>query len=303
MKQEKRKTESRNPATRNIDTLPTLEMLRLINREDHKVAAAVATQLPEIARSVDAVYERLRKGGRLFYCGAGTSGRIGVLDASECTPTYNVPPTLVQALISGGREAVFSAIEGAEDDTEACGAELATRGFGPGDALVGIAASGTTPYVLGGLRYARGLGALTIGLSCNEESPMAENCDIAITPVVGPEVITGSTRMKAGTAQKLVLNMLSTGVMIRLGKVYGNLMVDLQVSNAKLAGRACRIVAQAACVDEDTASEVLKECDGEVKTAIVRLCTQMEPDEARSRLDECGGVIGRVLRTAKGLCS
>ena len=296
---EKRKTEGRNPATRNIDKLPTIEMMRVINQEDHKVADAVKTQLPQIAEAVDQIYERLKAGGRLFYCGAGTSGRIGILDASECVPTYNVPPTLVQGLIAGGQEAVFRAVEGAEDDLEACGKELRNRNFSSKDTLVGIAASGTTPYVLGGLQFAQKLGALTVSIACNENPPMAQYCNISITPVVGPEVITGSTRMKAGTAQKMVLNMISTGVMIRLGKVYGNLMVDLQVSNAKLADRACRIVAQAAKVDEHTAAKALEECDGELKTAIVYLCTKLDTDDARHRLEDCGGVIGKVLHSAE----
>ena len=295
MVQDKRKTESRNPATWNIDSIPTVEMLRLINQEDQKVAQAVATQLPQIGRAVDETAQRLRLGGRLFYCGAGTSGRLGILDASECPPTYNAPAWLVQALIAGGKEAVFHAVEGAEDDMGACRTELQERGFECHDVLVGIAASGTTPYVLGGLDFARNLGALTVGISCNEDSPVSRHCDIAITPVVGPEVITGSTRMKAGTAQKLVLNMLSTGTMIRLGKVYGNLMVDMQVSNAKLAGRACRIVAEAANVDERTAAETFNQCGGEVKTAIVQLCMGVDVHDARSRLAACGGVVSRAL--------
>lgn len=302
MKQENRKTESRNPDTRYIDTLSTLEMMKAINREDKKVALAVETQIPQIARSVDAVYERLRAGGRLFYCGAGTSGRMGILDASECQPTYNVPPSMVQALIAGGKDAVFHAVENAEDDTRACGEELARRGFGKGDVLVGIAASGTTPFVLGGLAYARNLGALTIGICCNDDMPMAQVADICITPVVGPEVITGSTRMKSGTAQKLVLNMISTGVMIRLGKVYGNLMVDLQVSNAKLADRARRIVAQAASVDDETAEQTLRQCDGEVKTAIVQLCTRTDTGSARRRLAQCDGVVRRALDYVEENC-
>lgn len=286
---EERKTEGRNPATSNIDTLPTIEMMWVINREDHKVAAAVESQIPEIAKTVDEVYKRLKAGGRLFYCGAGTSGRIGILDASECVPTYNVPPTLVQGLIAGGSKAVFKAVEGAEDDVEACEKELKERRFTKRDVLVGIAASGTTPYVLGGLKYARSIGALTVGIACNENPPLARFCQINIIPVVGPEVITGSTRMKAGTAQKLVLNMISTGVMIRLGKVYGNLMVDLQISNAKLADRACRIVEEVANVDYNTASKALEICNGELKTAIVYLCTKLDTNDARHRLEDCGG--------------
>ena len=297
---ERRKTESRSPATRHIDLLPTIEMMRLINHEDKKVAVAVETQIPQISEAVDRVYQRLQTGGRLFYCGAGTSGRIGILDASECMPTYNVSPTLVQALIAGGYDAVFQAAEGAEDDVAACEKELKERGFCEKDSLVGIAASGTTPYVIGGLKYAKDLGALTIGIACNENPPMARYCQISITPIVGPEVITGSTRMKSGTAQKLVLNMLSTGVMIRLGKVYGNLMVDLQVSNEKLADRACRIVAQAASVDKATAAEAIKVCNGELKTAIVYLCTKLNAEEARHCLESCEGVVGKALETSEG---
>ena len=292
---EVRSTERRNEATRNIDRLSAIEIMKVMNREDHKVADAVETQIPQIAEAVEQIYRRLQAGGRMFYCGAGSSGRIGILDASECVPTYNVSPEMVQSLISGGREAVFDAAEGEEDDRTACSEELKKRNFGQGDVLIGIAASGTTPYVMGGLQYARSLGALTVSIACNENPPVAQYSDISIAPVTGPEVITGSTRMKAGTAQKMVLNMISTGVMIRLGKVYENLMVDVQVSNAKLADRARRIVSQAAGSDEETAQRVLEECGGEVKTAIVCLKAKVEKEEARRRLKNCDGVIRRAL--------
>lgn len=291
-----RSTERQNSDTRSIDTLTAAEIMRIINREDHKVADAVETQIPQIAEAVEQIYMRLQAGGRMFYCGAGSSGRIGILDAAECVPTYNVSPNLVQGLISGGREAVFDAAEGEEDDRNACREELKKRDFGQGDVLIGIAASGTTPYVMGGLQYAKRLGALTISIACNENPPIAQYSDISITPVTGPEVITGSTRMKAGTAQKMVLNMISTGVMIRLGKVYKNLMVDVQVSNAKLADRARRIVSQAAEVEEETAVKALEECSGEVKTAIVYLKAKVDKEEARRRLKSCGGVVRKALQ-------
>ncbi len=230
-------TESQNPASTAIDSLSTADMLRVINQADQQIAAAVERELPNIARAVDAIVSRLESGGRLFYIGAGTSGRLGVLDASECSPTFNTPPDLVQGLIAGGDRALRHSIERAEDDSEQGKQDLVERNFSPLDALVGIAASGRTPYVLGGLAYARQLGALTIGLSCTTDSQVAEASEIAITPVPGPEIVTGSTRMRAGTATKLVLNMLSTGIMIRLGYVYGNLMVNLQPTNEKLRDR------------------------------------------------------------------
>ncbi|MBQ1808973.1 MAG: N-acetylmuramic acid 6-phosphate etherase [Selenomonas sp.] len=228
-------TERRNPLSAHIDELPTLEMVKIVNGEDQKVALAVEKILPEIARAVDIITDRLARGGRLFYLGAGTSGRLGILDASECPPTYGVEPELVQGVIAGGIPAIFKAQEGAEDNPDLAKEDLAERGFGKGDVLVGIAASGRTPYVIGGLQYARKLGAATIALACSANAAIAEYADVALLPVTGAEVVTGSTRMKAGTAQKLVLNMLSTVTMIKLGKVYGNLMVDVKTSNAKLA--------------------------------------------------------------------
>lgn len=265
---EKLLTEQRNPASENIDKLATEEVLRIINAEDQKVAAAVAAEIPNIARAVDGIVERLRAGGRLFYIGAGTSGRLGVLDAAECRPTFNVPAELVQGIIAGGEAALARATEASEDDRTAGVADLTAHGFAAGDALVGIAASGRTPYVLGAIEAARETGALTIGISCTPNSELAGVAAVAITPLVGPEVVTGSTRMKAGTATKLVLNMLSTAAMVRLGHVYGNLMVNVQPTNEKLRERARRIVSEAAGVDPDEAAAWLERAGNHVRTAI-----------------------------------
>ena len=241
-------TEQVNPASASLDALPTGEMLRVINAEDNKVAAAVEREIPAIARAVDAIVAAIERGGRLFYIGAGTSGRLGVLDAAEIPPTFGVPPDMVQGIIAGGEAALSRATETTEDDPATGAHDLAARGFTANDVLVGIAASGRTPYVLGALAEARRLGAVTVGISCTPDSELASAVEIAITPLVGPEVVAGSTRMKAGTAQKLVLNMLSTGACVRLGLVYGNLMVNVQPKNRKLIDRARRIVAQAAGV-------------------------------------------------------
>lgn len=293
-------TEARNPATEQIDTLSTLEMVRLINAEDARVAEAVAAELPQIAAAIDAIAERMRRGGRLIYIGAGTSGRLGVLDASECPPTFGTPPELVVALIAGGARAITDAVEGAEDDAEAGAREIAALEVGPQDSVVGIAASGRTPYVIGGMAEARWRGALVISLATNRPAPLEELAAIAIAPLVGPEVIAGSTRLKSGTAQKMVLNMLSTGVMIRLGKTFSNLMVDVQPTNAKLRARARRIVAQASesagrPISEEEAGAMLEACGGEVKTAIVALLAQVTPEEARARLAAAGGVVRGAL--------
>lgn len=293
----KKSTETRNPSTLDIDKVDTLEMLRIFNNEDKKVAYAVEKELENIATAVDEIFLRLNNGGRLFYCGAGTSGRLGILDAVECPPTFSVPDTLVQGVIAGGYGAIFKAVEGAEDDVSLCQKDLEERRFCSDDVLFGIAASGSTPYVLGGLKYAKSIGALTVGLSCNDNSPISSIVDVAITPVVGAEVITGSTRLKAGTAEKMVLNMVSTGVMVKLGKVYGNLMVDLKVSNNKLQERAIRIVQEACGVSKERAVSSLKECNGEVKTAIIHILTGIEVERARDSLSDNGGVISRVLRS------
>ena len=288
-------TEARNPATSRIDQLPTLAMLRLINDEDAKVAAAIAAVLPQTAQAIDAIAQRFQQGGRLFYIGAGTSGRLGVLDASECPPTFSVAPTLVQGIMAGGDRALRASSESAEDSPEQGAADLAAAGFGPPDTLVGIAASGRTPYVLGALAHARTLGALTIALTCVPDSAMAAAADISIAPVTGPEVLTGSTRLKAGTATKLVLNMISTGVMIRTGAVYGNLMVNLQATNAKLIDRAHRIIMAATGVDQPTAEALLTQ-GGSVKTAIAMQKLSLDRPAAEARLQAHRGDLSSLLR-------
>ena len=292
---EKLLTEQRNPASASIDTLPTEAVLRIVNAEDHQVADAVGREIPAIARAVDAVVEAFQRGGRLFYIGAGTSGRLGVLDASECPPTFNVPPEMVQGIIAGGPAALSCATETTEDDPAIGARDLMERGFTARDVLVGIAASGRTPYVLGAVAEARRLGAVTVGISCTPDSELARAAAIAITPLVGPEVIAGSTRMKAGTAQKLVLNMLTTGAFIRSGYVYGNLMVNVQPKNAKLADRARRIVAQAAGVTCERAGELLDAAGDSVRTAILMGKTGAAREEAERRLAAAGGSISRVL--------
>jgi len=288
-------TESANPASADIDALSTVGMLRVINAADQEIALAVEREIPSIAAAIDTIVERLETGGRLFYIGAGTSGRLGVLDASECPPTFNTPPELVQGLIAGGDRALRHSIERAEDDLEQAKRDLQERNFASGDALVGIAASGRTPYVLGGVRYVRTLGALTIGLSCTPNSELAQAAEIAITPTPGPEIVTGSTRMRAGTATKLVLNMLSTGVMIRLGYVYGNLMVNVQPTNEKLTDRARRIIAVIAGLSYDEASALLDKA-GSVRTAIVMHKRNLSRSEAEARLSAAKG----RLRVALG---
>jgi N-acetylmuramic acid 6-phosphate etherase len=287
-------TEAQNPQSVAIDALPTLEMLQVINAADQEVAPAVERELPHLARAVDAIVGRLETGGRLFYAGAGTSGRLGVLDASECPPTFNTPPDLVQGLIAGGDRALRHPIEKAEDDPEQGQRDLQDRGFNSRDALVGIAASGRTPYVLGGLAYARSLGALTVGLSCTPNSEVAAAAEIAITPVPGPEILTGSTRMRAGTATKLVLNMLSTGVMIRMGYVFGNLMVNVQPTNEKLVDRARRIIASIAGVSYDEASQLL-DAAGSVRTAILMHKRKLSRSEAETRLAAVRGRLRMAL--------
>src|SRR5436305_5702300 len=261
-------TEQRNPASARIDTLPTEDMLRIINAEDQKVALAVGQEIPAIARAVDAIVAAIEAGGRLFYIGAGTSGRLGVLDASECPPTFSVPPEMVQGIIAGGEPALSRATETTEDDPTIGVRDLLGRGFTARDVLVGLAASGRTPYVLGAVAEARRLGAVTIGISCTPDSELSRAVEIPIAPLPGPEIVAGSTRMKAGTAQKLVLNMLSTGAFIRLGYVYGNLMVNVQPKNEKLVDRAARIIAQAANIEYSHAAELLRQT-GSVKTSIV----------------------------------
>ncbi len=288
-------TERQNPASENIDKLPIEQLLGIINSEDAKVAAAVGLEIPNIAKAVAAVAAALSRGGRLFYIGAGTSGRLGVLDASECPPTFNVPPDLIQGIIAGGEPALSKATEASEDDPSTGARDLAARHFTSKDVLVGIAASGRTPYVLGAITAARQLRATTIGISCTPDSELARAVDIAITPLVGPEIVTGSTRMKAGTATKLVLNMISTGAMIRLGHVFGNLMVNVQPKNQKLADRARRIIAGAAAVDPDRAVELLEASGHVVRTAIVMARLGVDREEAERRLAAAGGRISDAL--------
>jgi N-acetylmuramic acid 6-phosphate etherase len=284
-------TEQSNPASATIDALPTEEMLRVINEEDMKVAAAIGREIPNIARAVDAIVSALEGGGRLFYIGAGTSGRLGVLDAAECPPTFGVEPELVQGIIAGGEAALARATEATEDDPEIGASDLAARGFRPQDVLVGIAASGRTPYVIGAVWAARRMEAVTVGISCTPHSLLSRLVEIAITPLVGPEIVAGSTRLKAGTATKLVLNMLSTGTFIRLGYVYGNLMVNVQPRNTKLADRARRIVAHAAGVSAERAAELLAASGNVARTAIVMARAGVEREEAERRLRASGGRI------------
>jgi N-acetylmuramic acid 6-phosphate etherase len=289
-------TEQVNPASRDIDAQSTEQVLRIVNDEDRNVAPAVAAEIPRIAQAVDRIAATIQSGGRLYYIGAGTSGRLGVLDASECPPTYHVPPDLVQGIIAGGPAALEKSSEATEDDPDAGRKDLTARGFTAPDALVGIAASGRTPYVLGAVAMARSLGALTIGISCTPDSELSRAVDIAITPLCGPEVIAGSTRMKAGTATKLVLNMISTAVMIRLGHVYGNLMVNVEPRNTKLEDRARRIVAEASAVSYEQAGELLKEAGGNVKVAIVMAKLAVGRDAAESKLSAAGGRISEALK-------
>ncbi|WP_272940791.1 N-acetylmuramic acid 6-phosphate etherase [[Erwinia] mediterraneensis] len=292
-------TEGRNQASQNIDELSTEAMLRVINDEDKKVALAVEAILPQIAQAVDAISAAFRQGGRLIYCGAGTSGRLGILDASECPPTFGTPREQVVGLIAGGHKAILQAVENAEDNRAAGEQDLRDIGFNASDVLVGIAASGRTPYVLGALAWAKSLGATCAALTCNPDSPMAQLADIALTPVVGPEVITGSSRMKAGTAQKLVLNMLSTGAMIRSGKVYGNLMVDVEATNQKLVQRQINIVMQASECDEATATRALAASEGNCKTAILMVLAGLTAEEARTLLAQHHGFIRQALRNGQ----
>ena len=292
-------TEARNPATEGIDRLPTLEMLEVINAQDRTVADAVHAEIGKIALAVDAITDRFRRGGRLFYLGAGTSGRLGVLDASECPPTFNLDPGQVIGLIAGGDRALRLPVERTEDDPRQGERDLKDHEFSAKDALVGIAASGRTPYVLGGVEYARSLGALTIGLSSVPHSELAQRVEIAITPVVGPEVLTGSTRMRAATATKLVLNMLSTGTMIRLGLVYGNLLVNVQPTNEKLKDRATRIIAAATGVDENRAAALLAEA-GTAPVAIAMQKLGVTRAEASHRLELAHGRLRDVLGETTG---
>ncbi|HZU12430.1 MAG TPA: N-acetylmuramic acid 6-phosphate etherase [Chloroflexota bacterium] len=288
-------TEAVNPETAAIDSLNALGIVRLMNEQDARIAKAVRAELPSIARAVEGIATRLRAGGHLIYVGAGTSGRLGVLDAAECPPTFGTDPSLVQAVIAGGERALTHAIEELEDRPEEGRRALAAIGLTPRDAVVGIAASGRTPFVIGALEYARETGALTVAVTCNRGSTLASRAEIAIEPVVGPEVIAGSTRLKAGTAEKMVLNMLSTGAMVLLGKTYGNLMVDLRASNAKLRDRAVRIVAAVTGLPPEEAARQLADAGGDAKTAIVAVLAGVTPEEARRRLHAVEGRVREAL--------
>nr|BCX00027.1 MAG: N-acetylmuramic acid 6-phosphate etherase [Bacteroidota bacterium] len=289
-------TEQRNPASMHIDLADTEEILRIINAEDRRVPEAVGREIPYIAQAVELVVEAFRQGGRLFYVGAGTSGRIGVQDAAECPPTFGTDPEMVQAIIAGGPEAVFRAQEGAEDRAEDGARAIRERGVSERDVVCGLAASRRTPFVVGAIEEARRRGARTIFVTCNPREEFDLQVDVAICPVVGPEVIMGSTRMKCGTAQKLVLNMISTASMIRLGKVYENLMVDLQLTNQKLRQRARRILMLLTGADYESASRALEAASGHVKTALVMLLAGVDAEEARRRLHRAGGFVRRAIQ-------
>ena len=289
-------TEQRNPASAEIDSASTIGMLEIINSEDQKVAVAVKDAIPQIARALDAIYERSKRGGRLFYIGAGTSGRLGVLDAVECPPTFNVSPEMVQGVIAGGEAALARATEATEDDPTMGAKDLLARGFGPSDMLVGIAASGRTPYVLGAVDQAKAIGGGTIGLSCVPSAELSGRVDHAIELLVGPEILTGSTRMKAGTATKLALNMLSTGLMIRLGYSFGNLMVNVQPKNQKLIDRAERIIVEATGATRAKAAELLEASGRKVKVAIVMGRLGVGRAAAEMQLERAGGRVAEALK-------
>lgn len=289
-------SETRNPATFELDSLSTLDLVTCFNNEDRKVPDAIRLVLPQVAQAVDMAANAFKHGGRLIYLGAGTSGRLGILDASECPPTFGVPHGCVVGLIAGGSAAMFKAIEGAEDSLTLGQEDLQALNITPNDMVVGLAASGRTPYVVGALRFARTLGCPTVAISCNPDSPIAHEAEVAISPVVGPEALTGSTRMKSGTAQKLILNMISTGAMIKRGKVYQNLMVDVKATNEKLVDRAVRIVVDATGVARQQAEEALKQTDYEVKPAILMLLAQISAEEARLRLQQHDGYLRAALK-------
>ncbi|RRZ90942.1 N-acetylmuramic acid 6-phosphate etherase [Erwinia sp. 198] len=291
-------SETRNADTIDLDSLSTLEMVTKFNDQDATVAAAVRRTLPQVAQAVDAAAASLQEGGRLIYMGAGTSGRLGVLDASECPPTFGVPHGLVVGVIAGGPGALLKAVEGAEDDEQLGVSDLQALKLTPQDMVVGLAASGRTPYVIGALRFARQSGCRTAAISCNPDSPIAHEAAIAISPVVGPEALTGSTRLKSGTAQKLVLNMISTGAMVKIGKVYQNLMVDMQATNIKLVDRACRMVCQATGCEREEAERALRQTAYEVKTAILMVLSGVDATKAATLLAEHGGFLRAALQAS-----
>ncbi|WP_394249026.1 N-acetylmuramic acid 6-phosphate etherase [Vibrio profundi] len=290
-------SEGRNPETMDIDLLSSLEIVERMNQQDAQVPVAVEKVLPEIAQAVDKITAAFKNGARLIYMGAGTSGRLGVLDASECPPTFGVSDQMVIGLIAGGPEAILKAKEGAEDSLELGVEDLKSIQFSKQDVLVGIAASGRTPYVIGALEYANEIGATSVALSCNPDSPIADIAQIAISPVVGPEALTGSTRLKSGTAQKLVLNMLTTASMIRIGKSYQNLMVDVKATNKKLVARAARIVMQATECEKALAVETLKQTDYDVKLAILMILTDLDLATAKQQLSKQSGFLRKAVES------
>ncbi|MBR3358673.1 MAG: N-acetylmuramic acid 6-phosphate etherase [Solobacterium sp.] len=294
-------TEQRNPATMSLDTMTAEEIVSEMNREDHDVVNAVNTQLPAIARAAEYAAKAIRSGGRLIYIGAGTSGRLGVLDASECPPTFGVSPETVVGVIAGGPSAVTQAAEGAEDDRVQAAEDLKRYSLSAKDFVVGIAASGRTPYVIAALQYAHTMGCQTAAVSCTQDARISKEADIAIEAVTGPEILTGSTRLKAGTATKMILNMISTAAMVRLGKAYGNLMVDVVPSNEKLRMRAVRIVSEAAEVSYETAQKALQEAGGSCKKAITALLCGCGPEEAEERLQKADGYIRRAVQNGDAL--
>jgi N-acetylmuramic acid 6-phosphate etherase len=288
-------TEQENPNTSDLSSRSVIEIVRLMNDEDMLVAPAVGLVLPHVARAVDAIVERMKAGGRLFYIGTGTSGRLGVLDASECPPTFGVSPDLVQAVIAGGYDACHRAVEASEDDAEAGENDLKARGFNHQDALVGIAASGGTPYTVGAVKYGRSIGAFTAAITCAPDSAITKAAEVAIVPVVGPEVVAGSTRLKAGTAQKMVLNMLSTATMVRLGYITGNRMTSVQTRNTKLRARAERILMAETGLAQDEASAALSRADGDIRVALVMSKTKSGADDARAALNSSQGVVQSAI--------
>ncbi len=292
-------TEAVNPASEHIDTLSALDIVRLMNAEDATISQAVAAEAEHIAAAILVITDRIQHGGRLVYIGAGTSGRLGVLDASECPPTFSTPPTMVIGLIAGGDSALRTPAEGVEDHPEVAVADLERIALNSKDVLVGIAASGRTPYVIGGIEYARRVNAFAIGLACNADSDLSHAANLMITPIVGPELISGSTRLKAGTATKMVLNMLTTGTMVQLGKTYGNLMVDLRATNAKLMARSRRLVTRLTGVAEDRAERELSRCGGEVKTAVVAILHEVTPEAARTILTQHDQHLRRAIQSTQ----
>lgn len=288
-------TEHRNPNTMNLDRMSALEIARVMNLEDENTVRAVREVLPRIAEAIRLGTESLEKGGRIIYLGAGTSGRLGVLDAAECPPTFGVPEGRVIGLIAGGERAILKAVEGAEDSPDLCRQDLETIGLEKRDLVIGLAASGRTPYVIYGLRYADQIGCHTVSIACTKDSEIGKEAGLAIEAVTGPEILTGSTRLKAGTAQKMILNMISTGSMVGIGRVYQNLMVDVQKTNEKLKARALNILIEATGCSKEKAAEVLKEAEGEVKTAIVMIILGISCEEARKRLAAVNGRVGAAI--------